>query len=115
MPSTVFYHNRFKPWSKGQRLYDEYNEKYFGYKLPMVHVGFYKMPDCYGVTFKTHGAKFASHICLNPLFIPYEQQLCSTLLHEMIHVSQNNKYGHGKRFKKELRRLIVAGAFDHLL
>jgi hypothetical protein len=110
-----FYYSRFKPWTHGQRLYSIFNEKYFGHKLPAVLVGFYKMTNCYGVTFKIDKAKYVSHICLNPYFKNYEQQLIQTLLHEMIHVLHNNKYGHGKKFKKEIRRLLLAGAFDSTL
>jgi predicted metal-dependent hydrolase len=115
MGEGKFYFGRFKPWPKGQRLYDGYNKEYFNHRLPVVHVGFYEMKNCYGVTFRVDGAKFVSHICLNPLFKHYEQQLCQTLLHEMIHVLHNNKYGHGKKFKKEIRRLLLLGAFDDTL
>jgi hypothetical protein len=42
-----------------------------------------------------------------------------TLLHEMAHMKVNTKFGramkHGKNFKKELRRLMAAGAFDDWL
>ena len=112
-----FYPKKFTRWELGQRLYDHYNEEYFGNKLPVVHVGFYKPGKSLtmGFTFRTQGARHASHITLNPIFKKFTCVLCATLLHEMIHVKDSCKGGHGPRFKRELRRLILAGAFNELL
>ena len=46
---------------------------------------------------------------------PVLRQARLTLLHEMCHVKFNNRCGHGPKFKKEKRRLILAGAFDPYL
>lgn len=108
--------DRFKPWAIGQHCYDWYNEEYFDHKLPVVHVGFYRLPaNVYGLTAKKDGARYVSHILLNVQFKNWDDTLKQILLHEMIHVKHNNQYGHGKRFQKERRRLILAGAFDALL
>ena len=116
MGADAFYFGKFKPWKHGQVLYDGYNAFYFGNALPVVYVGFYRMSDdTYGYTFRFRGAKYTTHICLNPKFKGYQTLLAKILLHEMVHVKLNNKYGHGPRFKRELKRLILAGAFDDLL
>ena len=115
MDADKFYPSQFERWEKGEQLYEQYNEEYFNYRLPVVKVGFYKMKNCYGVIFKIHNARFVSHICLNPFFKDYETTLRQTLLHEMVHVLHNNKYGHGPKFKKEIKRLLLLGAFDTTL
>ena len=116
-------HFNFKPdlftpciWT--QNYYDKINEKYFNYGLPNVSVGFYKdkkNDDCYGCSFTPYKAKFVHTIALNPLFTEWTKVVRTTILHEAVHVKLMGKHGHGPKFKKELRRLILAGAFDDLL
>ena len=111
-----FHPGRFKLWKDGCGLYDLYNEVYFGRQLPVVKIGFYKMrQDAYGWTIKLAGAKYVSHILLNPTFRLWPGTLEQILIHEMCHVKLNNVGGHGPKFQKEKRRLILAGAFDDTL
>lgn len=102
-----------------QDAYDFFNEMYFGYKLPMVFVGFYNEKKTrkrqYGSTLTVDKAKYPHYILLNPFFKDWNDICLQTLLHEMVHVSLDNKYEHGPKFKKEMRRLIVAGAFEDFL
>lgn len=39
----------------------------------------------------------------------------ATLLHELVHLSLKGNDNHGPAFKRELRRLMLAGAFDKLV
>lgn len=102
-----------------QNFYNYANEKFFGYKLPYVRVGWYdwKKPDklCYGVTLSVEGAAFCEYIGINPHFKEWTKVVNTIILHEMCHVKFNNRCGHGPKFKKEKRRLILAGAFDPYL
>jgi predicted metal-dependent hydrolase len=118
MSDVFVYDSRlFSPWEKGLHLYETYNIRYFRQQLPIVKVGFYKKMGKteHGFTLRPVGAKFAQVICLNPYFEKWGDVLRQTLLHEMIHVKQGCKLGHGPKFKKELKRLINEGAFDNLL
>ena len=111
-----FYPKRFAPWPDGQGAYDHFNVKYFGGGLPIVYVGLYKMKNyTYGCTIRQHGMKYCSHILLNPYFEKWPDVTKQNILHEMIHVKFRNRHGHGPRFKKEMRRLLLAGAFDDTL
>ena len=108
----------FTPWERGSCIYDHYNEKYFKHQLPIVRVGFYKKmgKSEHGFTLRPRGAKYASVIALNSLFKEnFVDVLRQTILHEMVHVKQGCRYGHGPKFKKELQRLINEGAFTELL
>ena len=119
MSGKITFHTKhFQPSKLGEEFYDIYNEMYFGHKLPVVRVGFYthrSEKDCYGFTLRVAGAKHSSYICLNPYFAEWGKTLRATLLHEMVHVKLHNRGGHGKKFKKEMKRLILRGAFDELL
>lgn len=103
-----------------QDLFDQYNKKYFKLRLPQVVVGFYEFnkkdrDNIYGATLSTIGAKYPSYIVLNPVFENWPPTLRMTLLHEMIHVKLLNTGAHGKRFLKELDRLVEARAFNNCL
>lgn len=51
-------------------------------------------------------------ICLRLQRLPKEAYM--TLLHEMCHVANSSKNGHGPWFHKEMLRLAKAGAFKNL-
>jgi predicted metal-dependent hydrolase len=104
------------------RLYREYNRKYFNNQLPTIEVDFltprtfatHKLGkrSC-AVTLYENRKPFAIYIKRHPKKEwPY---IKCDLLHEMIHVSLPYRINHGPRFKKELRRLMKAGAFDAIL
>ena len=116
MANAKFNLNKFEFSPPYQDIYDQYNEIYFGFKLPQVVVGFYKLGALeYGATFTITGAAFVSYICLNSELKKWEGVVRATLLHEMCHVKLNNRGGHGPKFKKELHRLLLKGAFDDCL
>jgi hypothetical protein len=104
------------------RLYRLYNKKYFNNELPNIDIDFQSprrfKADGHGkrtcaVTIFQHGKPVAIYIkrYANKEW-PY---IKCDLLHEMIHVSLPCRCNHGPRFKKELRRLMKAGAFDRIL
>ena len=105
-----------------RELFDLYNGLYFSRALKVpLDLSFNKI-DGLGHTFRfrhLHGPKrpgpepFGIHIASS---IRFSRQLCATtLLHEMVHLEQKNKYGCGirsKRFNDRMRQLANAGAFD---
>lgn len=101
-----------------QEFYRYANEKFFNNNLPTVVVGITHDPadkNDYGCTVKMKGARYVSHIFLNPICQEWKKTGRTTLLHEMCHVKLNNTGGHGPRFQKEIRRLRDMGAFDPYL
>jgi hypothetical protein len=108
----------FKRFPDGEDFYDWANETYFGNRLPAMRIGFTKdVGKAYGYTLRPEGAKFPSVIGLNPKLKAWPDTLKITILHEMCHVKlmPEGNNGHGKKFKKERRRLRDAGAFDPYL
>jgi len=82
---------------KFQRLFDQYNRRFFGGRLP-----------CYTVVISdrfTGGRHDRRHrtIFLNPA-----QASGKLLLHEMAHAAANDR--HGKNWQSEMQRLISLGA-----
>lgn len=104
-----------------KRLYREYNRRYFAGKLPNIWIIF-------GQAREWRASKLGKTTCAATFYedgIPigiairyYKhkgvQYVKTDLLHEMIHVSKP-RANHGPAFKKELRRLMDAGAFDNLV
>lgn len=125
--TTEFLPDMFIPDVDLQYLYDSLNCRYFRMKLPSVQAGYYFGPNekqNYGSTIRLLKASYPTYICLNPHFKDWPKTNEATLLHEMCHVklhtlcAQTGKRpgaSHGPQFKAELRRLILAGAFDELL
>ena len=114
--SMIFMPAGFVESVKYTDIYDYYNIKYFGHRLPVVRVGFYK--DCKrecGATVKLDGARYPAYIYLNAKLKTFDVYLRATLLHEMCHVKLLNRHGHGPKFKKELKRLQRIGAYDDIL
>src|SRR5271156_6728748 len=112
----LFRENKFRPCRDAERWYDDCNKKYFGGKCPVVRIGFYDkkaMKNSYAWTVRKEGFKFPSHIVFNPYFYDWVDELKRSLLHEMCHVYLPQGVHHGPKFKKELRRLLLAGAFDN--
>ena len=115
----TLYLTRFKFDEDLQNFYNYANEEFFNYRLPYVRLGWYnfKKSDvlCYGVTFTAANAAFCEYIGIHPHFKEWTKTAHNIILHEMIHVKFNNRGGHGPKFKKELRRLLLKGAFDDCL
>jgi len=104
-------------------MYHEFNEKYFGGRCPNIEVYTEDLSktkvdrekERYGYTAiscKTNRVKF---IALNSRIAKWKDASLITLLHEMVHARYPRSEDHGPLFKKERRRLIVAGAFDELI
>lgn len=108
-----------------QDAFKKYNRKYFGGKLSKdTQVKFQKIAqlgrtNTYRVVFR--GGKDADE---PPVAYIHISEWCRksravslcTLLHEMCHVATlDEKALHGKRFYKELRRVMRAGGFDLLV
>jgi hypothetical protein len=115
-----FTHTKFTHAPDYQLYYEWVNKTYFRCQLPTVLVGWYKEPSwnkdlIYAVTVTLDGAKFASHILLNPFFKKWTDIIKMNILHEAIHVKMDGRVRHGKKFQREKRRLILAGAFDNHL
>jgi hypothetical protein len=104
-----------------KRLYRFYNKKYFNGELPDIWLIF-------GQARVWKKARLGKRTCAatffedgHPIGIAiryYETKnfgyIRADLLHELIHVARP-KAGHGRAFKQELRRLMMAGAFDDIL
>ena len=101
-------------------VYHDYNKKYFNGRLKNLEVFFQKFSKNkektnYGHTLisKKDGA---IGIVLNKRIKGWHEVCKTVVLHEMIHVRfPYDPKVHGNKFKKERRRLIVAGAFDDLI
>lgn len=98
-----------------QLVYDDYNKLYFGNKLPSVAVKWSRKhtKDCRGMC--VYHPETA--IYLNPSLKGWEKTWCLTLLHEMVHVEQQNDTraaDHGTKFQNRMKRLVRQGAFQNL-
>lgn len=96
-------------------MYLDFNKKYFHNALPKdLPVSFSKKPELGNALGHTaiHKQTF------RPLWIDIAARLrtsrresAMTLLHEMVHVEQKERRGHGKHFEKRMRELARHGAF----
>ena len=113
-----FHPHLFKRSQWAEEWFTVYNKRYFHSALPPAYVGFYPqnmMKDSFAWTIRPDGFKYATHILLNPYFREWKDILKQNILHEMVHVKFRNRHAHGPKFKKEMRRLMLAGAFDNTL
>ena len=116
--SVTFCPHLFRRSEWAEDWFAIYNKRYFHGSLPPAYVGFYprrKMGKSFAWTIRPDGFKYATHILLNPYFKTWPDVTKQNILHEMIHVKFRNRHAHGPRFKKEMRRLLLAGAFDDTL
>lgn len=97
-------------------LYHEYNQKYFKGQLKNLEVYFERTKKRrYGYASITEHDG-AQYIAINGRLKNWAEVAMMALLHECIHVRfPYEKEDHGEAFKKEKRRLIVAGALDDLI
>ncbi len=96
-----------------KRAYRKYNYKYFDGQLPNppeVKILWAEMGN------QLMGYQLEDEIVLSRKYHRHDSLWRATLLHEMCHISTiDEKNEHGPKFRKELRRIIIAGAFDDLL
>lgn len=103
-----------------EHIYDQFNGKYFNGSLPKIKVGYSRhIHHNYGMTLVSSLGK-PLIILINREHRSWINLSCATLLHEMIHVKLTSKFGlkglgHGRRFKREKRRLLRIGAFTEYL
>ena len=107
-----------------KRLYNSYNKQFFGGKLPDILVGYATTKQFQRHRVKKGTCAFTSfdddtHTKPTAIVIHYfpgksTLYIKADLLHEMIHVSKS-RAEHGNVFKKERRRILLAGAFDNIL
>jgi predicted metal-dependent hydrolase len=104
-------------------LYHEINERYYRGKLPNLEVYWAPLPAKrkeefkYGITAVGRKNHRAHYIVINEKLRKLGSDVAElVLIHETIHARHPRKAGdHGKVFEKERRRLILAGAVDHLI
>lgn len=119
--------------TKLQKLYRQYNDKYFGGTLPVPAVVIWSKKvgdllgdeDYYAIEVENIvQSKIIIHvgiIRLNPIIKQFRSITSITLLHEMVHlyldVTANDDHQiepHGEAFQKEMLRLATEGAFKDL-
>lgn len=92
--------------------YGRYNRLYFGGKLPRCRIGLMtSLEDCAEV----YANQSPPVMNLNRRILWSARQVQVALLHEMTHLKIRDELGHGRRFVRELHRLMRAGAYDGLL
>ena len=108
--------------SKLKRMYDTYNRKWFGNRLPR------KAIVRWSNKLKRHGAIgwCAPTECPDSPLIEISTEIKrlnsvvrTVMLHEMVHVyfinRKNSGSAHGKQFQNKIKSLVVAGAYNDLL
>lgn len=105
-------------------MFLEYNSRYFGGKLRTPASLSFASLDGLGHCFR-YRHLYGPHKGEEELFGIHigkdlrdsRRQWLLTLIHEMVHLEQGNRYScglRGKRFNKRMRELALAGAFDGL-
>lgn len=101
-----------------KRIFNEYNRKWFGGKLPgstVVRWARSKKDLKFECESKTVLACADNETIVMSPWMKGSTNLCRfTMLHEMVHVKLPPIAGHGPRFQKEMHRLARAGAFAKL-
>jgi SprT-like family len=102
-----------------QRLFEEYNRRYFGGELR-------NLPVAWSATVmrRYHAIGRLENDLINPTGIAIAKRIRGldvvvgqTLLHEMVHLAlhrTNQMSGHGEAFQREMLRLATIGAFEGL-
>ena len=98
-----------------QKVYAEYNARYFGGRLPTVPVVWSRKytQDCEGCFID----KPYPVIYLNPKFKKWERVWEMVLLHEQVHVEQmdgSRLKDHGRKFQNRMKKLARQNAFQDL-
>ena len=89
------------------RLYDEWNEMYFGGHLPTVTIQIAELDLVLAADYNptTRLMRFSSNALSTFL-------LRERLIHEMVHVAMPDIWGHGAPFRAELQRIAEEGNKD---
>ena len=95
--------------TKLKRAFLEYNEQFFGNRLPADTI--VKWSHSLPVMGRFEG----NTIIINDYFKRWASVWRLTLLHEMAHLATDSEVEeHGPRWRREMHRLARAGAFDGL-
>jgi hypothetical protein len=89
-----------------QRLFDRFNRRYFGARLPAYQIVLHARYEEQGIPLAGHCWKRARRIDLTAVPLPAGEGL---LLHEMMHAAVTSPW-HGQIFCAEVRRLAHLGA-----
>jgi len=96
--------------TKLQQEYLDYNKKYFNNRLPDDIKVKWGRSNIY------MGLCFDDHIMINRELMKWHSIWRMTLLHEMCHLASEDECSqHGRRWKKQMWRLMRLGAFNKLL
>lgn len=95
-------------------LYDEYNTRYFGGKLPKVPVRWGRVQESSAAEFWPDSMEIVIHPMIRRCGLDKYARIL--LLHEMVHVKLRNKRiaDHGRLFHTEMKRLARIGALVKL-
>jgi hypothetical protein len=102
-----------------------FNSRYFGGKLSPLHINFADLSSKHAIghtgRYRTLYGKRSQE---DRFYIEIDRSLnqsralaCQTLLHEMVHLEQKNKYScglRGHKFNNRMKELAAAGAFNGL-
>ena len=110
---TPSYNEAMARLTKLKRAYDDYNDRYFGGKLPdTIKVKWSRTLPGHGrwLSFAEGGI-----IEIAAWQRKYWMTWNLTLLHEMAHVATDHEIEeHGPKWHREMRRLARSGAFDKI-
>lgn len=108
--------------------FDLFNSRYFGNKLKVRYIRFGYLPkgalgNTHRITYRVlsgpRDRELPVHwsITICPTQAHSRRLACLTLLHEMVHLEQENMYScniNGHRFNRRMKELANAGAFNGL-
>ena len=122
MPEINEKYRGFKESSKYQRLFSQWNIKYFEGRLPPTLVGIAPLLSIKNLEKGAYGYQGwlddgTPYIVLDKGIARFHLILAkTTLLHEQIHLYlPETSRGHGAYFKAQIRRIAALGAFDRLI
>src|SRR5665213_872208 len=114
--------NKARRWTNTdlREVFDTYNDAYFDGKLECNHITFADMYPLGKTTRlrapgKRRSEKDLFSIKINKNLRHSRRLWATTLLHEMVHLEQRNRYScglRGRRFNARMVELAVTGAFD---
>ena len=106
-----------------RKLYREYNRKYFGNKLPKIHLDFVTPAQmkkffgvgraCCAITCFKKGTTTPVAIYISQNRYKSWRYVKGDLLHELCHCARP-RADHGPAFEEEMRRIAAMGAFKDI-
>jgi hypothetical protein len=93
-------------------MYLDFNRRYFGNRLPKDMPVYFDDIDCLGHTAVAKQTFRPEYIRISKRLRFSNRMSAMTLFHEMCHVETPKYRGHGPWFRKRMKQLAKAGAFD---